>query len=462
MIDTIRQQAGNLDIYYRILPKNTPVTNVKIKVYEGTSDTPLTELQGEKNGVHFKAGNNLHIQWTPDSLFDQESDKGFYRLQIEVYVDGQTEPICRTSVDDADTSTPGWQCPQDALAIHDLVWKHRPIVYLGTGEVVDPPQDPFDPIVKPWMRHKNGVDKLDPDSDTSAITPPPTYNTFGSLTTANTESVLQRSDSTANPYFDIHDDHLQAMGAGGVLWHYAPLDPGPMLKHNNYAFIQFWMYEPSSHGVFNDLGVGSNALTHEGDWEMCQFAIRLKNIDDPDTKKYWIEPFAATASQHYYGQTLLWDRNHDGPAVIDQDYVQHENNGNRVIIFIAKNAHATYFRGGTIDTDIFKGCGTQVQYNSIGVFGYDRVIPAGAPISMKYNPLSTTRVRNWSGDWGQAYSLDILWWTVKRFAGPRSPFYRAGKIEDDDANSHLLLADDPEAFHNWCRKTSLSTEQELR
>ena len=455
-----------LDIYYRILPEDLDVSDVRIVIYKGNTSEKITfdgenHLDGEVDGGSYKTGDNLHVTWSPN-LFDQDSDPGFYRVQLEVYVAGQTEPICKTSIDDADISTPGWQCPQDALAVHDLVWKHRPVVYLGTGEVVGPPQDPFNSIVRPWMRHKNGMDKLDPDSDTSEITPPPTYNDFGSLTSADTENILWRSESTANPYFDIHDDHLQATAADGVLWHYTPLDAGASLKHNNYAFIQFWMYEPSSHGVFNNTGVGSNQLTHEGDWEMCQFTIRLKNPDDPHTKKYWVDPFAATASQHYYGQTLLWDRNHNGPAAVDQNYVLHENDGNRVNIFIAENAHATYFRGGIIDTDIFKGCGTQVQYNNTGMFGYDRVVPASSPTPMAILRLQDSYIYDWSGEWGQTYSMEFLWWTVKRFAGPRSPLFREAQIEDGNPSSHLSLATDPEAFHNWCRKTSLSTEQELR
>ena len=51
---------------------------------------------------------------------------------------------------------------------------------------------------------------------------------------------------------------------------------------------------------------------------------------------------------------------------------------------------------------------------------------------------------------------------MKRFAGPRSPLFREAQIEDGNDDSRLPLATDPEAFHNWCRKTSLSTELELR
>ena len=447
----------DLDIFYKVVvPEGIQVSDVKLRIFQGDSTTLEDTLQGEKDANdHFKTGTDLHVTWTPDiSLADNHP--GFYRVQLAVYVAGRTEPLYVTPIDDADDTVPGWQCPQDGLAIHDLVWKHRPIVYMGTGEIVGPPQDPFNSIVRPWMRHKNGVDKLNPDSDTSAISPPPTYNDFGSLTSADTENVLMRSDSTANPYFDIHDSHLQATRADGVLWHYSPLDAGASLKHNNYAFIQFWMYEPSSHGVFNKYGIGNNELVHEGDWEMCQFTIRLDNPDEPGTKKYWIEPFAATASQHYYGQTLLWDRNHNGPVIIDQSYVQHYNNGDRVVIYIAENSHATYFRGGTIDSDIYAGCGTQIQYGGAGVVGYDRIVPENSPIGYEQRSLSTTRIRNWSGEWGQERMLG----GVVRRAGPPSPDLRTAQIEDDD--SLLMIARDPVEFHNLCRKTELEEEMELR
>ena len=81
---------------------------------------------------------------------------------------------------------------------------------------------------------------------------------------------------------------------------------------------------------------------------------------------------------------------------------------------------------------------------------------------MEFRRLQDSYIYDWSGDWGQAYSIDILWWTVKRFAGPRSPKYREAQIEDGIDDSHLPLAQDPKAFHNWCRKTNLRTEQELR
>jgi len=51
----------DINIYYKILPEDIEVSDVKIKVYAGTSGTPLTELEGEKDGTDFKTGDNLHI-----------------------------------------------------------------------------------------------------------------------------------------------------------------------------------------------------------------------------------------------------------------------------------------------------------------------------------------------------------------------------------------------------------------
>jgi len=333
----------DLDIYYRILPAGLPVDDVQIDIYKGNTASLVCTTNGSIDASgQYETGDKLLVNWTP-TLFSADSDPGFYRLQLRVYAVGGSEPLLETPIRDADPAMTGWQCPQKGLAVHDLVWKHRPLVYLSAGEDVGPPQHPFNTYMKPWMRHKNGVAKTDPTLEYSLISPPPDYNNFGSLASVDHELLLQRSQATQQPYLDIHDSRLQARTAPGVLFVHSPRDltSAVLLKHPNHVFIQCWMYQPSSHGVFNNSSSGSNELAHEGDWEMCQFTIRLNKSSDPAVKKYWLEPFAATASQHYYGQTLLWDRDHDGPGPINQDYVYHNVDGNRVKLFIAENAHAT-------------------------------------------------------------------------------------------------------------------------
>ncbi len=449
----------NLDIYYRIIPEGVPVSDVRILFYEGISETPMPDtLFGETEDGKFKTGDNLHVTWTPPMDL-QDDSPGFYRVQLEIYDAGLGVPIFINSIDDGDTQTPGWQCPDDGLAIHDLVWKHRPIVYMGTEEEVGPPQHPFNDLMRPYMRHKNG-DGKNPDSDVSLL-PEPDYNEFGAMADPdfNYENFLSRSDRTVFPYIDIYDTHRQEPNANATLFYYNPSRLGKLM-HENYAFMQFWMYEPSSHGVYNYSPFENNDFNHEGDWEMCQFTIRLRNPDDPDKKKYWVEPFAATASQHYYGQTILWDRRNNGsPDLYDQDYVRHANDGDRVKIYIAQNAHATYFRDGDIDSDIDAGCGTQVQYDSSPDLGFDRINAEADPTFMKVLPIGTTRIFDWKGRWGQQ-----TWHWYGWVNGPQSPSARSVGIGSSDSvdPDRIYMAQDPIRFHEKCRKSSKSGELELR
>jgi hypothetical protein len=185
---------------------------------------------------------------------------------------------------------------------------------------------------------------------------------------------------------------------------------------------------------------------------MCQFTIRLKDQDDELNKIKWIEPFAATASQHYYGQTLRWSRDNNGPRVRDQEFVSHTHNGDRVNIYMAQNAHATYFLPGDINSDIFAGCGTQIQYNSIFLTGWDRIIANLNPTAMEVKRLHGSGIYDWNGRWGQTYDK---WWAPEPFHGPQSPKFRQAKVQG--ATRLITLASNPVDFHNQCRKTSQST-----
>ena len=452
----------DLDIYYQIFPENLPVTNVQIKIYEGTNSGPTTVLEGQKDGGGlFKIGSNLYTNWTP-SIICAEDHLGYYRLQLVVYIEGEVSPICQTPIHDADgISSNGWQSPQDCLGIYDLVWRHRPVIYMGANEHVGPPQNPFNNLMIPWMRHKNGPDRMTPDDDVSFLSPP-SFNDFGDMTNDfNYENMLLRSGSTTNPYLDMEDAHLQAYVTNACVFHYSPNTEG-VLIHTNYAFIQFWMYYPSSHGVYNDWNIGDNELAHEGDWEMCQFTIRLAEPNDTGEKAKWLEPFAATASQHYYGQTILWNRNSNGPATAltwNQNYVSHVTHGNRVNLYIAENAHAVYFRPGIIDSDIFAGCGTQVQYDSNPENGYDWISPNYVTFIPTYFPISGSNIFEWPGHWGQTYN-GYPW----DFHGPPSCSFRSAGIGDWDSDdpSRVPLTRDPILFHDLCRKTSLQQTLELK
>jgi hypothetical protein len=210
------------------------------------------------------------------------------------------------------------------------------------------------------------------------------------------------------------------------------------------------MYETASHMPYIIGGIG-NYFVHEADWEMVQIAIRLNNSVDPENKVEWIQPWAATAAQHNYGQTLAWRLNGNGPGITDQRYVQIADNGNRLKIYIGENSHATYFREGKISTPESPSVslGTQVQYEELTV-SYDRLLRPD-PIT-DYGLLSLERhdsigIYDWTGGWGgNKY---------------RGSFYN----EKSDRDGKFRVVSDPVRFHERCRKligNDLDPETELR
>lgn len=440
----------DLAIFYSISADADSIEQVCINIYQGDSDSgePIASISGERAAANeqFKTGDNLKVHWTaPIDL--NEDHPGYYRVQLVVTTTGGS--VLTTPVSDADGNPDnGWQSPPDGLVIHDLVWKHRPVVHIGENEVVGPPQHPFNDELIAWMRHKNSVDKTDPDNDISAL-PEPSYNDFASMAAAgfDYENFLARSNATSNPYIDIHDQHRRAMTAQSVLFHH-------IAPENNYVFLQYWMYMPSSHGLYNSLGIESNDFTHEGDWEMCQFTIRLKDLNDPDNKTLWLDPFAATASQHFYGQTLLWNKEQNGPETLDQDYVAHDNNGQRVKIYIAENAHAVYFRAGEISGALRGGAGTQIQYDSTSIFS-DR-ISNPRRITPTLLPLSPSWLYRWKGIWGQTNVSSFA-----SFKGSESPEFRYNDIGSLNSSEKIFIATEPAKFHNLNRKQSLAGALQL-
>lgn len=454
----------DINIYYRI-SNRVPVNDVRFYIFEEETQNriqfgTIDYIEGEKDAEgNFKTGDHLQVIWADARDGNDFREIGFYRVQMEVFLVDQAEPI-KTSIADADPNTPGWQCPDDGLVIHDLIWKHQPIIYLGTGEVVGPPQHPFNTFNSLWMRHRNSPHKTDPVNDPNELWPH--FDSFGTLSGVDYESFLAQSIDTTNPYVDIDDSSVRNNLTSAVLFYHSPLNIDGSLIHLNYAFIQYWMYMPSSHSVYNADGIASSVLTHEGDWEMCQFTLRIKNPDNPSKKKYWIEPFAATASRHYYGQTILWDRKIPHQGKTDQDYVTHKDNGNRVNLYIAENSHATYFRSGIIDSGIFAGAGTQVQYNSLAGSGFDRITPDSSPTETALQALTTSNLFIWNGRWGQTYTFTLVGIPLIEFEGPSSPRNRFNGINTYDSTQQIIMARDPIKFHDKNIKETLSTQLKLR
>ena len=162
-------------------------------------------------------------------------------------------------------------------------------------------------------------------------------------------------------------------------------------------------------------------------------------------------PFACTASQHYYGQTLRWEGDGNNYTSRDQDYVR--KSGVRPHIYIARKSHAIYFRPS--DFKVAEGWlpeydDENIQYvepcsgfpGSISDLGYDyteenqRTTSGTEIISLSSNPI----INNWQGHWGETpaeYEADDHF-------GPRSPAYRGS----DEIGGPILIQRDPIRFHN--------------
>ena len=163
---------------------------------------------------------------------------------------------------------------------------------------------------------------------------------------------------------------------------------------------------------------------------------------EPNTTAKELQPIAVTASQHYYGQTIRWDSNgfDNGPSSVDQDYVG--KSGHQPKVYIARNAHATYFRQGEIGVSTWPPCTTAnhgAQYNPT----------AGTMDEAASNPYHYTlaifhdnMLSHWYGLWGAE-----RWGVPPPYAfsddGPPSPRYRETAVE---------LWNHPKEFHNYYLK----------
>ena len=462
----------NLDIVYRIKPAGVSVSDVKINVYQEDTSTKVMfgsedHLDGAKDASgDFKTGDNLKVKW--EDVRDASGnfrDAGFYRLELEVYVDGATTPICKTPINDAEASVPGWQCPQQGLAVHDLIWKHRPSVYVGSNEIVAPngPCYPFDDDVigsgsttapnyrlrkdggEAWAVAPNYSEWGDfPDPapnfmDESYKYPVLSASDSHSATSEHAIGMFGQGESTA---LGITNDEPIIQGAQlpACLGYHGIPHPDDT---NNHVFIHWWMYETASYAPYGAPG----AFVHDADWEMVQLCLELRHPQKPDRKAKWLEPWAATASQHYYGQTLGWRRKKEGSGTADprtqenQRYVLHVNGsaGERFRIYIAENAHATYFQSGDIDAAITAETGTQCQYDNAPELSYDACENPGAPQAYSLIPLvdkNGAGIYDWQGIWNTHHDAGYE---------IRGPAHR-------QAHPSITIAEEPVVFHNRCRK----------
>lgn len=443
---------AKVDLYWHILPADMEPDSVQINMYEENAGSGISV-----SGVPQTAGPGRYVEWDARSG-GQYRNAGYYRAELEVRIESLE---CKTPIDDADTEYPGWQCPQKGLGIHDLIWKHRPVVHMGAQEEVAPkgPCYPFDPGVighgsqeAPNYRLREG--------GSEAWGTEPNYSEWGEfpLPAANFSDesyrypVLQASANhppTADHAIDMFgqdegglagDEPIIQEGVPVLLGYHGIPEPGGT---NNHVFIHWWMYETASYAPYGSPG----AFVHDADWEMLQLCIELQATSDPSSKARWLEPWAATASQHYYGQTLAWRRDKEGSGTgapltrENQRYVRHSGSaGNRILVYIAENAHATYFQSGEIDVDVDAQTGTQCQYDNNPELAYDACQAPLVPLD-EYPVISLVGkdgagIYDWAGRWGTHHDWGL---TIS------GPAFR-------EANPNIVIANDPVTFHNRCRK----------
>jgi hypothetical protein len=255
--DTGVADYKDLNIRYKILPANAiGVSDVGINIYPGgDTNKSIASLEGQKVNDKYKLGDG-HVVWNDVREKDGNfREAGFYVVQLEVTIEGRT---IKTPIGDAEIA-PGYQCKDRCLVIHDLVYKHRPVVYMGAGETVAKkgPVYPFDNTIRDNYRIQSRastvlwrfslVDYSVPKDD-SQYRPFPSdsfeeridyYSKYPVLDA----SIHQDSHNAEHHYIDIDNSKRNCNEADPALFHRGHV---VRVGSSTYCFIQYWMYETYS------------------------------------------------------------------------------------------------------------------------------------------------------------------------------------------------------------------------
>jgi len=164
-----------------------------------------------------------------------------------------------------------------------------------------------------------------------------------------------------------------------------------------------------------------------------------------------VQPFAMTASQHYYGQTIWWRVPPPRLPLPGDNEV--EKMWGRPVIYIACGTHATYFKPaifGVSKGD--KDVGPVPLWGIAGIGGFHDDTSRDIEINVSPEEVVKLPVQadTWKGFWGEPdydYRLyidpslirfeQVVYW---KGSGPPSPWYRhSGKVG---------LSMHPKDFHN--------------
>lgn len=323
---------------------------------------------------------------------------------------------------------------EEELIITDLTYRHRPIVRIARGEISEPVSvnfmmnraHIFEWVFKPfpgvWI---------------------PEIRARAPVTFAD----MRRHNDTAFWFgYNNERDRFKPPPGEYVVYHIS-------FVAENHVFVQYWFFLATS---YLPTGNAPDIWWHEGDWEMLQFVVKL-NPEEKDIDKK-LEPFAATASQHYYGQTLKWKRarGDNPPANQNQDYVQ--NRGMRPVIFVAQKSHAIYFRAGAFKTASGSPRNPQFQYGIPGALDTLLDVTTTGRIKdttgdeLKYIAQEPI-INRWKGFWGMVNQPGAF--PPAHGDGPPSPKFR-GPAEQ---GGPVLIQSDPKGFHNAYLKRN---QQDIR
>ena len=359
-------------MYYDFLPTDLTASSVKLLIKEGGST--LREIT-----LSTSSGTNLLAEWDGKDASGDYYNKWDFRAVIQVVIDGETYT-------------------SNEHTIVDLLYKHRPVVYVHANE----PCGPQDVAIMMDNADLYKRKTLWPDEKVGDA--PLSF------------SDLSSHDAT-NYYMNLDNAYRQTNEGDNVVYCRGTINSG-------HAFLQYWHFEPSSSLP------ESTGVWHEGDWEMFQIAVKL------DTSVEELKPIAITASQHYYGQTIRWASVGNGPGSQDQDYVG--KSGHRPKVYVALRAHATYFRQGYFKTRT----GTANhgdQYESAPNPAPTRDDETGGnSYSYTLKIFHNSMISHWQGKWGQDQ-----WVPGESDDGPRRPKYRTTAVN---------VWDNPKAFNNDYRK----------
>ena len=361
---------NDVKVYYDFLPTDITATSVKLLIKE--SDTTLREIT-----LSTTPGSNLLAQWNGKNTSGNYYDKWDFRAVIEVVINGTT-------------------LTSNEHPIADLLYKHRPLVYIHSSEFSGPVAAEF------MMDHADLYDRSEIPDEKVADDP------------------LSFSDLSSHDTTDYYQNLYNAYRQSGAGTHEVYCRGTTASGH---AFLQYWQFEPSS--SLPDL----LTFYHEGDWEMFQIAVKL------DTSAEELKPIAITGSQHYYGQTIRWAETGNGPASQNQDYVG--KSGHQPKVYVARETHATYFRNGDFRTR--SGSANHGdQYEEAPTIPHTDDETGGNSYSYTLKIFHNSMISHWNGNWGED-GLPL----VPHDDGPPSPRYRVTAVN---------VWTDPKGFNNYYRK----------